>query len=269
MVDNSKLRNEVKNYIENLDSPKKVYDLFRKLNYPKDKIFDTAYVKKIKEFGFAKDEREKINKIYTVISYDKLNVFLLETKSLTRSFIRYLTKIFSNMYDRFLLILTVDYKEIYFVFPDYEKKEAGKHKLKITTLVLKRDELYYTDIEIISNIALSNDNYTWREIWRIWKDAFNVQKVTEKFFEDYKKIFFVVRKYLKKQGIESKTAHEFTLQFLNRTMFIYFIAKKGWLNKDSKFIKSFWKTYRKVCTFGDDKFYSKWLQPLFFEAFNS
>ncbi len=269
MVDNSKLRSEVKTYIENLSTPEKVYDLFHKLNYPKDKIFDPSYVKKIKEFGFAKDEREKINKIYTVISYDKLNVFLIETKSLTRPFIRYITKIFSNMYDRFLLILTIDYSEIHFVFPDYEKKEAGKHKLKTTTLVLKRDELYYTDIEIISNIALSNDNYTWREIWRIWKDAFNVQKVTEKFFEDYKKTFFVVRKYLKKQKIDTKTAHEFTLQFLNRIMFIYFIAKKGWLNKDSKFIKSYWETYRKVRNFGDDKFYSKWLQPLFFEAFNN
>ncbi|MBU2589811.1 MAG: Eco57I restriction-modification methylase domain-containing protein [Nanoarchaeota archaeon] len=269
MEEKSALRKIIKNYIETIKNPEGIYNIFKKLNYPKETIFDSSYIKKIKEFSFAKDEREKIKKIYTVMSYDKLNVFLIEATSLTKPLIRYIANKFAEMYTRCLLIITTDYSEIKFIFPDYEKKEVGKHKLKTTTLILKKDELYYTDIEIMCNLFLEDQNKTWREIWRLWKDAFNVQKVTEKFFEDYKRIFFVVRKDLKKQKVDTKNAHEFTLQFLNRIMFIYFVAKKEWLNNDKKFIKSYWNLYKHVSKFGNNDFYDKWLKPLFFEAFNN
>lgn len=264
------LREKVKEHISSIKGPEGIYDLFKKLNYPKKTIFDPTYIKKLSDFELAKEEKEKIKKIFTVMSVDKLNVFLVEVKSLeSKQFLRYLTRVFSDMYIQFLLIVTVDYKEIQIVFPDYEKKEAGKHKLKTTTLRLKKDDLYYTDIEIISNIFLADEKSTWRDIWRIWKDAFNVEKVTKKFFEDYQEIFLKIRKDLKKQRVETKTAHEFTLQLLNRIMFVYFISKKGWLNDDKKFMKSYWESYKALTKFGKDEFYLQWLHPLFFEAFNN
>ena len=243
--------------------------MFHKLNYPKEAIFDPSYIRNIKEFDFVKEEAAKIEKIYTVMSYDKLNVFLVEAKSLTRPFVRYVSKIFSNMYVRFLLILTTDYNELQVVFPDYEKKETGKHKLKTTTLILKKEELYYTDIQILSNIKLDEKKPTWRDLWKLWKEAFNIEKVTKNFFDDYKNVFLTIRKNLKKQKVDIKKAHEFTLQFLNRIMFIYFIAKKDWLNKDKKFMSSYWDIYKRVNKYGDDKFYVEWLRPLFFQAFNN
>lgn len=269
MVNNSDLRERIKDYLASVKKSEDIYGLFKVLNYPKETIFDSSYVKKLKEFSFASEEREKIKSIYTVMSYDKLNVFLIECNSLTKPLVRYIANKFAEMYTRCLLVLTVDYKEVYVVFPDYEKKEVGKHKLKTTTLILKRDELYYTDIEIICNIFLEDQKKTWREIWRLWKDAFNVQKVTEKFFEDYKRVFFVIRKELKKQKVDTKIAHEFTLQFLNRIMFIYFIAKKEWLNKDRKFMQAYWDLYKRISKYGNNEFYDKWLKPLFFEAFNN
>jgi len=269
MVSNSDLRKKIREYLASIKRSEDVYGLFKVLNYPKEAIFDPSYVKKIKEFSFASEEREKVKSIYTVMSYDKLNVFLIETTSLNKPLMRYITNKFAEMYTRCLLILTVDYKEIHIVFPDYEKKEVGKHKLKTTTLILKKDELYYTDIEIICNIFLEDQKKTWREMWRLWKDAFNVQKVTEDFFEDYKLIFFVIRKELKKQKVDTKIAHEFTLQFLNRIMFIYFIAKKEWLNKDRKFMQAYWDLYKRISKYGNNEFYDKWLKPLFFEAFNN
>ncbi len=269
MTNDAELRLLIKEHLESIKNPQGVYDLFKKLNYPKKEIFDPSYIRKLSDFELAKEEKEKIKKIYTIMSVDKLNVFLVEAKSLTRPFVRYISKIFSDMYIQFLLFITVDYSEIHVIFPDYEKKEVGKHKLKTTTLNLKRDELYYTDIEIISNIYLADEKSTWRDIWRIWKDAFNVEKVTKKFFEDYQEIFLKVRKDLKKQKVETKTAHEFTLQLLNRIMFIYFISKKGWLNDDKKFMKSYWGSYKALTKFGKDEFYLQWLHPLFFEAFNN
>jgi hypothetical protein len=266
---NSDLRKKVKDYISFIKNSEDIYGLFKSLNYPKEAIFDSSYVKKIKEFSFASEERDKIKTIYTVMSYDKLNVFLIETNSLSKPLMRYIANKFAEMYTRCLLIITIDYKEIHIVFPDYEKQEVGKHKLKTTTLILKKDELYYTDIEIICNIFLEDQKKTWRELWRLWKEAFDVQKVTKKFFEDYQRLFLVVRKELKKQKVDPKIAHEFTLQFMNRIMFIYFIAKKEWLNKDRKFMQAYWDLYKRISKYGNNEFYDKWLKPLFFEAFNN
>lgn len=262
----------LKGFISSIDSPNKVYELFKELNYPKDKILDISK-RDIKDFDFAKDEREKVKNIYPVFSYAKdLNIFFIEVKILSNQFIRYITRVFDDRYNLFLLILTIDFKDIVFVFPERGKVEVGKHKLKITKLNLKRDELYYTDIETILNITLSGEESTFREIWFKWKEAFNVEKVTTRFFEDYKEAFFAIRKSLNRQKIEMQKAHEYTIQFLNRIMFIYFISKKRWLNDDPRFMKWYWGRYRQELSRGnakDNTFYQNWLKTIFFEAFNN
>jgi hypothetical protein len=60
----------VENLIPKIDSPEKIYELFHSLGYPKDKILDPSYKRKIEEYGFAKEEREKVKSIYTVFNYD-------------------------------------------------------------------------------------------------------------------------------------------------------------------------------------------------------
>ena len=50
MKNNSELRNKVKDYIASIKDSDGVYSLFRNLNYPKETIFDSSYVKKIGEF---------------------------------------------------------------------------------------------------------------------------------------------------------------------------------------------------------------------------
>jgi hypothetical protein len=112
----------VQNFILETDSPEKIYELFKGLYYPKDKVLDPTYKRKVDEFEFAKEEREKVKDIFTVFNYDgKLQIFLIETKTLSVPFIRYLAKRLSDRYLRFLLILTTDYKEYTFVFPEFER----------------------------------------------------------------------------------------------------------------------------------------------------
>lgn len=82
------------------------------------------------------------------------------------------------------------YKEYTFVFPEFERIEEGEHKLKLTRLNFDREQPYHTDLLTISNIALTGDEENWRDIWKKWKDAFSVEKVTDRFFEDYKNAFF-------------------------------------------------------------------------------
>ena len=127
---------------------------------------------------------------------------------------------FSDRYDSVLVVVTKDYSDLLFVLPEYERDTKGKPKLKITKLFVKTDEPYYTALEILASIAYEGTERGWRDVRRKWKEAFNVERVTESFFEDYKRIFFDVRNLLLEQGIERKDAHQFTLQLLNRIMFI-------------------------------------------------
>jgi hypothetical protein len=268
----SSVREEAKRFIPTIASADDVYKLFHLLKYPKDKLFDSSYKRDVAEFEFKKEERDKIKTVYTVFSYDKdLPIFLMETTTTSHPFIKYVTKVLADRYLHFLLIVTTDYEEMVFVLPDYERVETGKHKLRISKLVLDKDDLYYTDLETIVNIAFQ-DEKSWRDLWKKWRQAFDVEKVTERFFLDYQEIFFKARSAVAKQKIATKDAHEFTLQLLNRIMFIYFVSKKQWLNKDPKFMRWLWSRYlleRNKNTTAKDSFYSSWLTVIFFEAFNN
>ncbi|MGQ3683764.1 MAG: Eco57I restriction-modification methylase domain-containing protein [Candidatus Loosdrechtia sp.] len=256
-----------------INSPEKIYDLFRLLGYPDGKLLDPTYKRKIEEFDFAREEGEKVKDIFTVFNYDsKLQIFLIETKTFSTPLVRYLAKRLSDRYLNFLLILTADYKEYTFIFPEFERIEEGKHKLKLTRLILDRENTYHTDLLTISNLALTGEEENWRDIWRRWRDAFSVEKVTDRFFDEYKKAFFKLRETFKNQGISVKDAHELSQQFLNRLMFLYFISKKRWLNNDLKFIRWYWQRYKEERRYGNvqaDSFYEKWLRVLFLEAFNN
>lgn len=270
----------VEDFLPRISSADDIYGLFKKLGYPSSAILDPTYKRRISEFGFAKEEEEKVANIYTVLNFEKnLNAFLVQTKTpanLTVRFLRYLTKIFSDHYLRFLLIVTSDYKTIAFVLPNFEKKDVGELKLKIVRLQIDLTNLYYTDKQTISNLGLTGSEKDWRDVWFKWHDAFNVKRVTDEFFRFYagdpQSIFFKVRKELTRQKISRKEAHEFTLQLLNRIMFIYFVAKKRWLNNEPRFMRWLWQYYLKERNNGRakaDSFYEKWLKTIFFEAFNN
>jgi methylase of polypeptide subunit release factors len=263
----------VQNFVPKTDSPEKIYNLFRGLGYDKGKLLDPSYKRKIDEFEFAKEEREKVKDIYTVFNYDKkLHIFLIVTKTLHTPFVKYITKRFTDIYDKFLIVFTSDFKEYSFILPEFKGEDVGKHKLKLTRLNFNREQPYHTDLLTISNIALTGDEENWRDIWKRWKDAFSVEKVTDSFFEDYKNAFFELRQTFEKQNISVKQSHELSQQFLNRLMFLYFISKKRWLNNDPKFIKWYWERYKaekRNSTVKQDTFYEQWLQVLFLQAFNN
>lgn len=97
---------------------------------------------------------------------------------------------------------------------------------------------------------------------------FSSEVVTNAFFKEYKIIFSDLKNSLYKQKLtDLKTCHEFALQLFNRTMFIYFIQKKGWLGENKNFIEFLWNEY--LASGGKNKFYSEWLSVVFFSAFNN
>lgn len=101
-----------------------------------------------------------------------------------------------------------------------------------------------------------------------WRQAFDKQRLTEKFFNEYKSVFDIFQKDLAKQTQKSVWAHDYALQFLNRCMFLYFIQQKKWLGDDCEFMKNFWTAYEQSGQ-PTDTFFDNWLKVLFFEAFNN
>ncbi len=98
--------------------------------------------------------------------------------------------------------------------------------------------------------------------------AFDVEAVTKQFFEAYKTVFDNLQKDLKDQTDDRQWAHDYSLQFLNRCMFLYFIQRKRWLGSDTGFLRTFWESYRSANQ-PDGSFVESWLNVLFFEAFNN
>ena len=273
MENDSLIRKIVYDQVLKIKDAKGVFELFRNLGYPENSILDTSSKRKKSTFEFKKEDNERINEIYSVLNVDgNLPVFLLETTTLVPSFVRSVTSTIDRQYIQYLLVFTTDYNEITLVFPDKEKVEVGKHKLKLIKLNVDKEDIrtrkdYYSVIETLTNLRYEN-KATWREVWRNWKKAFSVERVTEAFFDKYKEVFFKLRGELQKQGIPNKESHEFTLQFLNRIMFIYFISKKDWL-EEPKFVDWLWSKYRELGKLNSNEFYEKWLKQVFLRAFNN
>jgi len=265
----TELRIKIQEHLNKIESVNDIFNLFKLLKYPENILFDLSSKRKKETFDFRKEDDQRINEIYSILSFEnKLNVFLLETSTLIPSFVRSISATFDRQYLHFFLIITVDYTEMVFVFPNREKVDVDKHKLKLTKLTVNKDEIYYTDVQTLSNMIYEGES-KWRQVWSKWKSAFSVERVTKDFFENYKKVFFRLKSEFARQKIPKKESHEFTLQILNRLMFIYFISKKeGWLNT-KKFIKWLWEAYKKQEKYGADEFYEIWLIQIFFKAFNN
>jgi hypothetical protein len=63
-----------------------------------------------------------------------------------------------------------------------------------------------------------------------WTEAFNVEKVTKKFYGEYKTCFDALRDSVTGLGTGTEDQKMFTQTLLNRLMFLRFIERKGWLN---------------------------------------
>jgi len=148
--------------------------------------------------------------------------------------------------------------------------DDGRRKIKHIhrRIRIGDDEKLRTSTERISKLELPDtDSLSVLDIQKLHNEAFDVEKVTKKFFDGYRALFNNMMADLEQQTDDQQWAHDYALLFLNRIMFLYFIQKKSWLGDDPDFINTMWQAYRKDGT-NNDSFFDKWLKLLFFEAFN-
>ena len=146
------------------------------------------------------------------------------------------------------------------------KQISQKHRLLRRITVSPTEKLRTASERIAMLDAESLDSPL--EIQARHDKAFDVEAVTKQFFENYKSVFQCLQDDLADQTNDKQWAHDYALQFLNRCMFLYFIQRKRWLGNDTEFLKTFWESYR-TSNQPVDSFVERWLNVMFFEAFNN
>ena len=147
-------------------------------------------------------------------------------------------------------------------------KDVSKRRL-FRRITVGKDERLRTAAQRLEMLDLSGlADLSPLGIQQQHDDAFDVEAVTRLFFDDCRGAFQVLWDDLKRQSRDKSWAHDYALQFLNRCMFLTFIQRKGWLGDDREFLRRFWQSYNRGKA-PKDTFVDKWLNVLFFKAFNN
>jgi len=250
---------------------------FTSLGYPDMKPLphDTA------AFEDIGDDIAQVVQLVHVGAHAPFRVFHVELKGGTlprRTVRRFLERFYKHEPQGealFVFAPAKSYEWLAFVSPRRipDPRSEGRVRLWLRILQVDRDRPYRTDLETLAGIK-ADGLLDPEEIWHRHDEAFRVQRVTEQFFQDYASAFNRIRRQLQGTHPDSDTrwARDYTHQLLNRIMFLYFIARKGWLlgpdgSPDRDFMRHFWNAYRE--SGAQDAFHREWLPALFFEAFNN
>jgi len=208
----------------------------------------------------------------------------LKTDKLRRTDFRHILEPFYRKFPQGnnLFVFTLSqqpYRELAFVSPQRLLKGRRKDErisLHLRTLRVLREEPYRTDLEILQEIA--NPPLDPQAIWERHESAFNIERVTERFFEDYRSALHTMVDCLqptKEEPRDDKQRHSNRFSYaqllLNRLMVCYFLARKGWLVDGSgrpirRYMRWLWKQYQQNRT--NQTSFHQWLTILFRDAFN-
>ena len=121
-------------------------------------------------------------------------------------------------------------------------------------------------IQKLETIAFSleeEDDLTLPDVTGRVRAAFDVERVTKRFYDRFKREHNQFLNFL--EGIPDQEMERwYASVMLNRLMFIYFIQKKGFLNNDPDYLRT---RLTENQLRGNDRYYTDFLCPLFFEGF--
>jgi adenine-specific DNA-methyltransferase len=169
----------------------------------------------------------------------------------------------------FLLLGTTDYNQIAFVNPRKSFDQKMNLRVGVRKLLIDRHNPTAYDRDRLEAIAAHD--LSPQQIYQRHCDAFDVEKLTKRFYEGYKELFEYVSKVLLDANShpyfnDPIRLQQFVQRLLGRVMFLYFLQKKGFLNEDRDFLKT---QYKQLAPDPEDHdFYTHVLEPLFFDILN-
>ena len=163
------------------------------------------------------------------------------------------------------LIIYTDKKQEKQVWQWVKRESANKTKAKETTFnITQSGELLTQKLESLFIDFAEEENLTLTDVTQRTQKAFDIEKITKKFFDDFQLEHRKFVTFIK--GIDNiKDANWYASVILNRLMFIYFLQKKGFLDHGNP---DYLQDKLKVSqTKGEDLYYQEFLQTLFFDGF--
>jgi hypothetical protein len=158
---------------------------------------------------------------------------------------------------------TADYER--FTFAHFKGDQV--HRAKLATFGWRKGSAYLRTLieHNLPYLGWPKDDGADPKAWQSeWARAFDKEPVTKKFFADFNNTFRkVCNDIANRHSLWPKETVEREAQtLLNRLLFLYFIQRKGWLNRDRQYlVNQFRKHYRKDPT--GNSFLKDFLQPHF------
>ncbi len=148
--------------------------------------------------------------------------------------------------------------------------DGAQVRIKLHKLLVERSNPTRHDLDTLNAIALPSGVLSVQQVYLLQCKAFDVERLTNAFYRDYAKRFRAAQERIQQDNpaieafADSTRLHTFTQRLFGRLMFLYFLQKKGALNDNPQFVKSWYEdTVQR-----EENFYRSVLEPLFFETLN-
>ena len=129
--------------------------------------------------------------------------------------------------DMLLVFTNTSCTQLHFIHPDFDGAQPTLRRM-----VVERDMPRRTAVEQFSNVYWNYERSG--SIRAALEEAFDVEPVTKRFFQEYKRVFEAAEERLSGFGPDEKEDKRLFVQTLfNRLMFVYFLSRKGWLTFSS------------------------------------
>jgi adenine-specific DNA-methyltransferase len=148
--------------------------------------------------------------------------------------------------------------------------EEAQVRIKLHKLLLDRRSPTRHDLDTLNRIALPPGGLSAEQLYQAQCETFNVEHLTDTFYREYARRFRAAQQRIKQDNpiivafSDPTRLHTFTQRLFGRLMFLYFLQKKGALNGDHQFIKSWYEEAVRQ----EENFYRGILEPLFFDTLN-
>lgn len=207
---------------------------------------------------------KEIKNIHLITSTKEFKIWLYELEVYNFTTIN---KIAKKYYDKYpeecnlLIFSNSSYTKLTFL----NYVQGVNEKLKIRKLNIENSVFTATDKSILKKLNINkNSIHDDMDIKDIHDEAFNIEKVTDEFFDTFKKQIDYLSNNIK--GIESKEDRKnYSVLLLSRMLFLYFIQKKKWLNGKVDYL---YDRFLYCVKKEDINYYDNVLEPLFFNCLN-
>ena len=165
--------------------------------------------------------------------------------------------------DMLLVFTNTACSQLHFIRPEFDGAQPTLRRM-----VVERDLPRRTAVEQFSEVYWSYERSG--SIRDALAEAFDVEPVTKRFFQEYKRVFMAAEGHVSGFGPGAQEERRLFIQTLfNRLMFVYFLSRKSWLTfrGNNDYLKALWNDYRADPLRAD--FYTDRLRPLFFAGLNN